>query len=74
MCAKEFIKVYKYCYNRIDFEKFAKLFGAIYEQHDENYLMEKFTNFQKDIGGFLVKHPEFLENVCIIIKQEGYNG
>jgi len=70
---ESYIKISKYCYNRIDYDKFAEIYKEL-GIDGESYLQEKWEKFMYDINGFMLSNTSFLEKVVEKIIEENYNG
>jgi len=73
--AKEFEIIYKYLFNRVDFDKFKELMeNGIGKELNNGYLMEKWDNFMRDPAGFAASYKSFLVEAIKEMDKIGYRG
>jgi len=73
--AKEFEVIYKYLFNRIDFEKFKEFMErALNKEVGDSYIEEKWQSFIRNPAGFAASFKSFLVEVIDEMEKINYKG
>jgi hypothetical protein len=65
-----------YVYNRVDYNKFKKLFEKVFNEHNEHYIESKWLEFNSEPLEFVMKlnSEEFFNLIVEEINKSNYKG